>query len=458
MTIKDGEGWVINGYLSIVHVIQLDKLEEMLLATEKIFYKTAKDEKGKEVFRYQLQRAYDRMETIKGIVRNKRSIDWIGSAWKWIAGNPDATDWNKILESQQEIIENNEQQYIVNKEVIGTTNDLVKKMNNFINRFNNKISQTESGEILHAALSQIVAIKEDIDEVVRACQLAKAGIINTNLLNMEEIHQIVSEVESLPYNNEIEAIEYGKPSIFSNGTSLLYIISIPKVDAKRYNKILLRAAVSLNRQIDLKFNTVLLNHEDIYGIKNHCSTLNNVTICSLEQLERIQNDDCLSRMLRGIIANCTFRTNKETTIELLEDDLIYVTNFKGNISSDANAVSINGTYLIRFFNETIMIGGRNFTNKRITGLQALPPLLTNVYEETRKVDANFLHELNERNIKHIKSLTRHVNLSLGSSAIIAMCIFAIAILLIIIWKKIFGRISMPAVSLRGIVDQRDADT
>ncbi|KAI8117675.1 hypothetical protein CVS40_10491 [Lucilia cuprina] len=86
-------------------------------------------------------------------------------------------------------------------------------MNVLIDRFNNKVVASESDDIIPEAFNQIIAIKEDIAEIVRACQLAKGGIVNTNLLNMEEIHRIVSDVELLPYNNEIEAIEYGKPSI-----------------------------------------------------------------------------------------------------------------------------------------------------------------------------------------------------------------------------------------------------
>ena len=151
-------------------------------------------------------------------------------------------------------------------------------------------------------------------------------------------------------------------------------------------------------------------------------------------------------MLRGVNASCQFRTNRETKIELLEDDLIYVTNFRGNVTSNVNSVMINGTCLIRIFNETILIGNKTFTNKRISGLQALPPILTNVYESTHKVDSNFLHELHEKNIGHIQNLMRHINLSLGSNAAIFLSILTMATILIIIWKKIFGRIVMPTVN------------
>ena len=104
--------------------------------------------------------------------------------------------------------------------------------------------------------------------------MPKSGVVNTNLLDMEEIHQMVSEIESLPYYNEVDAIEYGKPSIYSNGTSLLYVVSIPKVDSTRHNKIMLRARISNGRQLDLDYDTILINHDSIFGIQKQCSMLN----------------------------------------------------------------------------------------------------------------------------------------------------------------------------------------
>lgn len=439
MTIKSGEGWIINGYLSVVHVIHLDKFEELLQTTNDVFTAMAKSENEKKLFAYQLQKAYDRIESLKS-TRVKRSINWIGSAWKWIAGNPDAADWDTVLQSEKHLVENNEQQYVINKSLFGTTSELFQKMNDLLERFNNKIAVEESEHMAKDAMNQLLAIKEDINEIVRACQLAKAGVVNTNLLNMEEIHQIVSEMESLPFSNEIEAIEYGKPSIYSNGTSLLYVLSMPKVKPSRYNRILLKSTISDGRQLDLAYNVILINHDDIFALKNQCSMLSNVSICAMSSLEKLSSKDCVAKILRGKSSKCTFRTNNETIVEQIEEDLIYLTNFKGNITSIENTVHLKGTYLVRIFNETINIGGRRFSNKEISNVHALPPLLSNVTEENRKVDIKFLHELHEKNIRHLHSLRNNLNLSLYSTAAICLCILVITITLTVLWRKIFGRI------------------
>lgn len=418
----------------------------MLRATADGFSTIKSSELNKKTFEFYLQKAYERINSIKGITRSKRSIDWIGSAWKWIAGNPDAADWSQVLGSQEKLISNNEHQYVINNKLFETTNEVVKQMNNLINNFTNKISKSELEEITKESLNQLLIIKNDIEEVVRACQLAKSGVINTNLLDMKEIHRIVSEVDSLPYNNEIEAVEYGKPSIFSNGTSLLYVLSIPKVSPKKFEKIITRAAITDGRQLDLRYSAVLLNHEDTFGIKDDCTSMGNITVCSPNQLKKLGEDECLSKILKGMNANCTFLTNKETVVEQLGDDLIFVTNFKGVISSQQNNRSLDGTYLIKLFNETIRVANRKFINERMTNIQALPPLLSNIYEKERKLDLNLLHELQEKNIGHIEHLKYHLNLSIWSQLMGYLLVAIIASIVIVLWKKIFGPSRLPTLN------------
>lgn len=451
MTIKNGEGWIVNGYLNIVHVINLEKLERMLNTTAENFLSIENNELNKEVFQYYLQKSYDRLNSIKGNKRNKRSIDWIGSAWKWIAGNPDAADWNEVLQSQEKLIYNNEHQYAINDKLFVTTGEIVKKMNNLIKNFNSKISKSEIEKFTRESLKQLLIIKEDIEEIVRACQLAKTGIINTNILDMDEIHRIVSEVDSLPYTNEVEAIEYGKPSIFSNGTSLLYVLSIPKVNPNKYERITVRAAIIQNRQIDLRYSSVLLNHNNVYGIKNSCMVISNITICDTHQLKKLSNDDCLPKILRGINANCTFLSNKEVVVEQLEADIIFVSNFEGIIYSQESNRSLNGTYLIKIVNETIEIGDKIFKNEEITSVQALPPLLANVYEKERKLDVNFLHELHEKNNKHIGHLKQRLHLSFWSHLTGYFFLAVLAIIIVVLWRRIFATFKIPPIQSPEII-------
>lgn len=87
-------------------------------------------------------------------------------------------------------------------------------------------------------LNQILVVKKAVNKFVRKCQLTKNGILNSNLLDGEEIYQIVAELETLPYANEVQTVEYGKLTIYANGSVLLYAQSIPQVVNAEFNQLL----------------------------------------------------------------------------------------------------------------------------------------------------------------------------------------------------------------------------
>lgn len=128
------------------------------------------------------------MDRLKELVstktRSRRSIDWLGSAWTWIAGSPDATDWNQILASQDDIIENNNQQYRINEKLFNVSLEATTRINQLISRFNNIDKETESSSTENDVLNKVLIVKEEVNEMVRACQRARGGIVNSNLLDI----------------------------------------------------------------------------------------------------------------------------------------------------------------------------------------------------------------------------------------------------------------------------------
>ena len=73
---------------------------------------------------YEIQQIQTHLNRLSPNPRNKRSIELIGSAWKWIAGTPDKHDFQIINEKINNVISNNNQQRIINNLL------LVKKKRN----------------------------------------------------------------------------------------------------------------------------------------------------------------------------------------------------------------------------------------------------------------------------------------------------------------------------------------
>ncbi|XP_017466283.1 PREDICTED: uncharacterized protein LOC108359115 [Rhagoletis zephyria] len=193
VTIRDGYGWIIDGHFKLIHV---------------------------------LGRIRTRLNELRGheTARLKRSINWIGSAWKWIAGSSDATDWDEVLRNENSLNKNNEQQYKVNDKIFKKTNQLLQRLNGIVVATNDVINKRNLDRISQEVQHKIFILNEDVNKLIRACQMAKAGVVNTSLLSIEEVNQLVSEIDVLPYINAIEAIEYSKPSIYTNNTPLIRVV------------------------------------------------------------------------------------------------------------------------------------------------------------------------------------------------------------------------------------------
>lgn len=111
-------------------------------------------------------------------------------------------------------------------------------------------------------VKEIFVVKDEINELVRACQLAKSGIVNTNLPNKAEIGGILNELEILPYGNIIEAIEYGTPSVYTNGSHLWDILSMPKTG--KSNQILNSGSAKFSYKLTHEKFIELLNKDVLY--------------------------------------------------------------------------------------------------------------------------------------------------------------------------------------------------
>ena len=121
VTIQRGNGWIIDGHFNLVHTINLESFQQILSDLANNMQDNVSSKQRKAIIDFHLQQAMQRLNELKPTKnRAKRTIDWLGSAWKWIAGSPDATDWNQILASQDDIIGNNNQQYKINERLSST--------------------------------------------------------------------------------------------------------------------------------------------------------------------------------------------------------------------------------------------------------------------------------------------------------------------------------------------------
>ncbi|XP_053968042.1 uncharacterized protein LOC128869498 [Anastrepha ludens] len=392
---------------------------------------------------YNLNHISQRLAELRATKPRKiRSINWLGSAWKWVAGSPDATDWDTILRSQNDVIANSNHQFKINEELFNATRESMNQINQmtrYVNTIGKEVGTTAAETVL---LNRIQILKEEISEVVRACQMAKSGIVNTNLLNPVELHQLISEEEALPYQNAIEAIEYAKPSLFSNGSLLLYVLAIPKVRTDEFRFLMTRAAVHAGMRVVANYTKMLVSKEETYGIISECPSIKNSTICEMSHLQRLPEDGCLARLIKGGDAECHFEPENGETIELISEGTLFLTNFQGTVRNDNRKSVLNGTFLIQFSNETIWVKNETFSNRASQSSQVLPAAVTNVKSQGFKPSLEYVHELSMTNINHLGKLGQRFHVSL---AVDAFFICILAVVSYWIWRKITASLDLPPI-------------
>lgn len=148
---------------------------------------------------------------------------------------------------------------------------------------------------LHATASTLhraIILANQIGEIIRVCQVAKTGSVNSNLLDHEEVETILSAVNNLPYRNTIEAIEFSRPSVMTNGTMLLYILAFPKATAESC-RLMLYATISEGKQVMLKYNKLAVNPDETYAVLGDCLSIGNMTVYQENDLLRLKENECI---------------------------------------------------------------------------------------------------------------------------------------------------------------------
>lgn len=403
MSIKQGNGNIISGNFKIIHHINLSSYIEILNNIKSEVKMIDSTSIMKSQLTYQIGEIEKLLEELQGQPsRMRRSINWIGSAWKWIAGSPDATDWDEILKSQDRIIENNNEQYKINTAITDKIQQILNQHNEILLHLDDNTSEV----FQQMMFNRLQLVKEEVKEIVRAAQLAKGGIINSNLLDKEEVSRLITEIETLPYSNEIEAIEYAEPTMLMKNSTILYIVSIPKTSKEDFHHIQIRSTTKNNKQVHLEHNEILINQHNIYGIINKCHTRNEISICHFSQLQELKENHCISQLMKGLNAGCESIFNENEIIEPINDNIVFLNNFRGMITYNNSIKHLEGNYLVQYQNETFETKGWVFTNKEIKTSQILPPILqANITEQGIKLNLEYLHDLHVQNIGKLRKLT-----------------------------------------------------
>lgn len=286
-------------------------------------------EAGNEKIRIWGERCKEYLEQLT-IHRNKRSINFLGSVIKFVAGTPDHDDMVLVQQKLNELAENNNRLSIVNSKL--------KKNLEWITGY----SAERNVEIIFEWLATELA------QVIHTINLAKNGILNTAALNLEEINQIIKD-EAKFDAPLMEILEQATFKILQVDSVYIMLIKYPIIDKKCMLYNVKPIELEMGK---LKLEEFVVNCEKQYITVRDCKKYITTNICKYSE------HTCTEKLLNGIKANCTIVREHMHEIDEIDNGklLIHGTHTVNNITK-------KGTFLI-LYNDSVLIDNQNFTNDK----------------------------------------------------------------------------------------------
>jgi len=242
-----------------------------------------------------------------------------------------------------------------------------------------------------------------------AIQWAKSNIVNTMIFDQNEIIETITKLErnNLLFTSYEEALKISDIRVLYNNNTILYVIKVPISNGENFDTWKLKPVKKKNEIINLNFENIIMNNENIYGIKNKCKLISDLRICNKKDVINLNNDTCLTKILKGENSVCTISNGHHIPeAEELEPGLIILNSFIGTIKTNEAKQTLNGTFLIRFWNETIEINGRTFKNEEEVYTRVNSPILQTQPIERERIKILSLEALEELHIENTETIEK----------------------------------------------------
>nr|CAC79666.1 env protein [Drosophila melanogaster] len=391
--IELGKALLIERYKIISHVINLQDysrcMEQFHLTINK-FNPDSTLTDSVTILKAKLTQAQVKLKALTPSYRNKRGlINGLGSLVKVVTGNMDANDNKEIHEELDNIKKNSEvsndnlqKQVMFNNEILIRFENITDHINNeqiliskFFDTSQNKIYKhlnlqdtlLEEIQYLNRINYNIELFINHLNDITESMLLAKINIIPKFILNEQEMDKIktILEKQNITVKNEQSIYNFLQMNTLNYEQKIIFNIKVP---------IFKQPFHTLARLVPLPINNtyfVITPNYLAYNINNKkfhmtrkCPKLDNTFLCDENfYVDTPQNNTCLEHLLNGENSSCDVRETGPIT-DVFEAERGYIFAFNVNklkVSlTNGSELSIMGSAIIRYINETIQINGIDY--------------------------------------------------------------------------------------------------
>lgn len=457
LLLQRGEGRIIAGYDRLLHIIDFPQFEISVSIFQNVINKIDNSTSDfTEIINLKLREIKSFFNTLK-LNRNKRSIDMLGSAIKFITGNLDAEDLTIINENLDEIrksgnslVKQNNRQIKINSKFenrINIINNEIKNQQNSLRSILNKedLIITEYQKL--SVIFQMDTFLETLKSIEYAIMLAKMNIISKFVLTPKEIGIIAQEIrkQGLEVHSLDDASAYLTTTVLCKGSTIIISVNIPQLLAVTYQKVNLEPLPLSNHTAKFTYQTVFINKDQILAVTSRCQESQKVTICERKQLRDISQNACEARILRGRLGTCDLIENppKSETRTIAPGTLLVLTvqqDVSINGTCGIGKEKLNGIHIITFHNCSLLVGNELFENHELQFHQPiilpLEPTKIQPQQIEKFINLTELHEINLKNRQYLETLKAKHLFGFAAISTLTICLFAFVAFGIIKYRQL----------------------
>lgn len=398
LLLKRGECWIQTGSIKILHPINLTTIETNVISMNKIARQIDNNHPISQLVIQKSRALLNNLRQVKPIQsRRQRRWDSLGTAWKWLAGNPDAEDLRIINNTMNKLIDENNMQVKINRMINNRMEEMADAINTLIEHQNleNKILLEEYDSL--TLLLYMDTTNKILEEIQDTIIKTKIALPNSKLLTLHEILLIESLLHEQGITTQFpeQALEYVEPKIALKDDLLLYILQVPKL-RKNPSEIIQVIPLIVNDTIIYNLSPQIIRTDK----KLFETTKPNNLIQRSSEL-RLLKDKCLNGIVNGKASHCNVVRENNTFVNLISDNKILINNAKhatiGSTCGPDNR-TLTGNYLVTFSNCSVTIDGELFITKEV---------ISNSTEEIQGAFPNLWINRNIIEVHNISTLTDH---------------------------------------------------
>lgn len=443
LLLKTNDCKLQTGYIKIIHPINITNLENNVYLFSKLARQIDREIPISNLILQKSRELVNNLHQLKPMkARRTKRWDTLGTAWKWIAGSPDADDLKIINTTLDNLITQNNQQTRINNIINIRIDEMTTTVNRLIEQqsMENKILLKEMDAItLLLYMDTTNNILEDLEDTILRTRIELA---NSKLLSLKEILTIETLLNEQGIKTQFpeEALNFAKPKIATRGDLLLYILQIPKVKGNCEVIQIIPLTVQNTVITDLP-PYVVRSGNDLFSTTNPSSTIQQDTF--LEPLR----DNCSVQIISGRESHCNATFDNSTRIVLVANNKILINNAKGShmkSNCGPHDRSLNGNFIISFYNCSVQINEQLFTSEELLGntkeLQGAFPSLAIKWNIAKQHDIPQIHDQtidNRMQLEHVKlKQFEHRNLLLAAfGGLSTMMVIIIIITITCLFRK-----------------------